>query len=90
MSPAEWNGADVPPEQRYPVNRLEVSASSGWPARIGGYVKLIITAVTTLGTSGILQWLQSAGVTSLPPWAIAGITAVVGLLTVLFSPKNKA
>jgi hypothetical protein len=37
----------------------------------------------------VLQWLQSAGATSLPAWAVAGITAVVGLLTLLFSPKNK-
>lgn len=63
--------------------------SGGWPKRIGGYAKLIATAITTLGATGIIQWLQAAGVTSLPAWAIAGITAVVGLLTVLLSPKNK-
>lgn len=85
MSPAEWNGADVPPEERYPA-----ATPSGWPTRLAGYAKLIATAITTLGTTGILQWLQSAGMTSLPAWAVAGITAVVGLLTVLFSPKNKA
>lgn len=74
-----------------PVNRLDPQwqPDSSWPSRIGGYIKLIVTAVTTLGTTGILQWLQSAGVTALPSWAVAGITAVVGLLTVLFSPKNK-
>jgi len=85
VSPAEWNGADVPPEERYPA-----ATPSGWPTRLAGYAKLIATAITTLGTTGILQWLQSAGMTSLPAWAVAGITAVVGLLTVLFSPKNKA
>jgi hypothetical protein len=63
--------------------------ASNWPTRIGGYIKLILTAITTLGTTGVLQWLQSAGATSLPAWAVAGITAVVGLLTLLFSPKNK-
>lgn len=83
MSPAEWDGPG-------PANRLTKQPESGWPTRIGGYIKLIVTAVTTLGTTGILQWLQSAGVTALPAWAVAGITAVVGLLTVLFSPKNKA
>lgn len=81
---AEWNGADVPPEERYPAPQ-----PSKWPSRIGGYAKLIATAITTMGTTGILQALQSAGVTSLPTWATAGITAVVGLLTVLLSPKNK-
>lgn len=64
--------------------------ASNWPTRIGGYIKLILTAITTLGTTGVLQWLQSAGATSLPAWAVAGITAVVGLLTLLLSPKNKA
>lgn len=63
---------------------------SSWPTRIGGYIKLILTAVTTLGTTGVLQWLQSAGVTALPAWTVAGITAVVGLLTLLLSPKNKS
>jgi hypothetical protein len=73
-----------------PVNRLELpAAASGWPTRIGGYIKLILTAITTLGTTGVLQWLSSAGVTSLPAWGSAGITAVVGLLTLLLSPKNK-
>lgn len=83
----EWGGEGDDPG---PVNRLELpDAGSNWPSRIGGYIKLTLTAVTTLGTTGVLQWLQSAGVTSLPAWAIAGITAVIGLLTLLFSPKNK-
>lgn len=82
MSPAEWGGPlDGEPKQ--------VAPAPGWPSRLGGYAKLIVTAITTMGTTGILQWLQSAGVTSLPAWALAGITAVVGLLTVLFSPRNK-
>lgn len=80
----EWGGA-APLDDEDDTN-----AASGWPRRIGGYVKLIVTAVTTLGTTGILQWLASAGVTQLPAWATAGITAAVGLLTLLFSPKNKA
>lgn len=79
----EWGGSEGGDDS----NPAPVRAS--WPSRIGGYAKLIATAITTLGTSGVLQWLQSAGVTSLPAWAIAGITAVVGLLTVLLSPKNK-
>lgn len=89
MSPAEWGGSEGG-DNAGPVNRLELSGASSWPARIGGYAKLIATAITTVGTTGVLQWLQSAGVTSLPAWAIAGITAVVGLLTVLLSPRNKA
>lgn len=85
MSPAEWGGSVADgPQQPAPA-----SAASGWPTRLAGYAKLISTAITTLGTTGVLQWLQSAGVTSLPAWAVAGITAVVGLLTVLFSPRNK-
>jgi hypothetical protein len=63
---------------------------SGWPTRLAGYAKLIATAITTLGATGVLGWLEGAGVNHLPPWANAGITALVGLLTVLFSPKNKA
>jgi hypothetical protein len=90
VSPVEWGG-DRPddfdtlgnPPAQPPV------PASGWPTRLAGYAKLIATAITTLGTTGVLQWLQSAGVTSLPAWAVAGITAVVGLLTVLFSPRNK-
>lgn len=61
---------------------------ANWPRRIGGYIKLVATAVTTVGTAGVLQWVASSGVT-LPAWATAGITAGVGLLTVLLSPKNK-
>ena len=87
MSPASWedDGERIDPG---PVNRLETS--SGWPTRLAGYAKLIATAVTTLGATGILAWLEGAGVNHLPPWANAGITAAVGLLTVLFSPRNKA
>jgi len=83
----EWGGNPiVPPGGGAP--QLPEPASS-WPTRLAGYAKLIATAITTLGTTGVLQWLQSAGVTSLPAWALAGITAVVGLLTVLLSPRNK-
>lgn len=85
MSPAEWGGNPI----TGPDGETRIPAPSRWPSRIGGYAKLIATAITTMGTTGILQALQSAGVTSLPTWAIAGITAVVGLLTVLLSPKNK-
>lgn len=91
MSPAEWPDSD-PVRDSGPVNRLEPQwqPDSSWPTRIGGYAKLLVTAVTTLGATGVLQWLQSAGVASLPAWAIAGITAVVGMLTILFGPRNKA
>jgi hypothetical protein len=84
-----WPDNDPTAADPGPVNRLAVDGGSNWPARIGGYIKLILTAITTLGTTGVLQWLQSAGVTSLPAWGSAGITAVVGLLTLLLSPKNK-
>lgn len=83
MSPVEW-GDEGAPDIENPTR------TSNWPTRVGGYIKLIVTAVTTLGTTGVLQWLASAGVTQLPAWATAGITALVGLLTLLFSPKNKA
>ena len=82
----EWGETD-PPIGSVPPQRNV--APSSWPTRVGGYIKLILTAVTTLGTTGVLAWLQAAGVTSLPAWATAGITAVVGLLTLLLSPKNK-
>jgi hypothetical protein len=89
VSPAEWPDSD-PVRDSGPVNRLADDAGSSWPTRIGGYAKLLVTAVTTIGATGVLQWLQSAGVTSLPAWAIAGITAVVGMLTIMFGPRNKA
>lgn len=78
---AEWGKVDLPAP--------DPGTSSSWPTRLAGYAKFIATAITTLGATGVLQWLQSAGVTSLPAWAVAGITAVVGLLTVLLSPRNK-
>ncbi len=67
----------------------EPAAGSSWPSRLGGYAKLLWTALTTLGTTGVLAWLQSAGATHLPAWVSAGITAVIGIGTVLFSPKNR-
>lgn len=73
-----------------PINRLELPSGSNWPARLSGYAKLIAAAVSTLGATGILSWLQGAGVSHLPGWATAAITAGVGILGVLFSPKNKA
>lgn len=87
MSPASWedDGERIDPG---PVNRLE--PASGWPTRLGGYAKLLWTGLTTLGTTGVLAWLQSAGATHLPSWVAAGITAVIGIGTVLLSPKNKA
>lgn len=85
MSPAEWGGNPVVG----PDGESQVPAPSSWPSRIGGYAKLLWTAGTTLGTSGIIAWLQSAGATHLPPWVSAGITALIGIGTVLFSPKNK-
>jgi hypothetical protein len=86
VTPAEWGGA--PEEDGKPGGNVPAPAS-GWPTRVAGYAKLIATAITTLGATGVLGWLEGAGVNHLPPWANAGITAVVGLLTVLFGPRNK-
>jgi hypothetical protein len=79
VSPVEWAGEPPQPPAEAPK----------WPTQLSGYAKLIATAITTVGATGVLQWLQAAGVTSLPPWATAGITALVGLLTVLFGPRNR-
>jgi hypothetical protein len=83
--------AELPEGSEYPgpVNRLQLPGT-GWPSRIGGYAKLLWTGLTTLGTTGVLAWLQSAGATHLPSWVAAGITAVIGIGTVLLSPRNKA
>jgi hypothetical protein len=86
----EWDGNGATADGPGPVNRLTLPESGGWPSRIGGYAKLLWTAATTLGTTGILTWLQSAGATHLPSWVAAGITAVIGIGTVLLSPRNKA
>lgn len=87
MSPAEWGGNPVVgPDGEYQAP----TPVSSWPARLGGYAKLLWTGFTTLGTTGVIAWLQSAGATHLPPWVSAGITAVIGIGTVLLSPKNKA
>lgn len=83
MSPTNWDSN----EPAVDSNPTPVRAS--WPSRIGGYAKLLWTAFTTLGTTGVIAWLQSAGVTHLPPWVSAGLTAVIGVGTVLLSPKNK-
>ncbi len=88
MSPAEWPDND-PVRDSGPVNRLEASAASGWPTRIGGYVKVLLTALATVGVGGVLEWLRAAGVTDLPPAANAAITAVLAIVLVLFGPKNK-
>jgi hypothetical protein len=82
VSPVEWAEGDAAPES--------VSPTSGWPSRIGGYAKLIAAAVSTLGATGVLTWLQEAGVTHLPSWGTALITAGVGIIGVLFGPRNKA
>lgn len=84
----DWDGEGTP-QAPGPVHRLDTNAT-GWPTRAAGYAKLLWTAATTLGTSGIIAWLQAAGATHLPPWVSAGITAVIGIGTVLLSPKNKA
>lgn len=88
MSPTEWGGSEGG-DNAGPVNRLTLPDSGGWPKRIGGYAKLLWAAFTTLGTTGVIAWLQSAGVTHLPPWVSAGLTAIIGIGTVLLSPKNK-
>lgn len=66
------------------------ATASGWPSRLAGYAKVIAAAVSTLGATGVLAWLQGAGATHLPGWTTAAITAGVGILGVLFGPKNKA
>lgn len=81
----EWNGDE--PRTVHPSAATPTRFS--WPSRIGGYAKLLWTAFTTLGTTGVIAWLQSAGVTHLPPWVSAGLTAIIGVGTVLLSPKNK-
>jgi hypothetical protein len=87
MSPASWedDGEGYPPGHVAHVP----PAPSSWPSRLGGYAKLLWTGLTTLGTTGVIAWLQSAGATHLPPWVSAGITAVIGIGTVLLSPRNK-
>lgn len=84
MSPVEWPDDSTPA----PVPQLP-AAGSGWPTRLAGYAKLIAAAVSTLGATGVLTWLQEAGVTHLPSWATALITAGVGILGVLFGPRNR-
>ena len=73
-----------------PVDRLAASGGSNWPATLGGYAKVLLAALSTVGVGGVLEWLRSAGVTSLPPAVNAGITALVTILLLLFGPKNKA
>ena len=85
---AEWGGNPIVGDDGEP--RIPAPVASSWPTRLAGYAKLIATAITTLGTTGVLGWLEGAGVNHLPPWVNAGITALVGLLTVLFGPRNKA
>jgi hypothetical protein len=77
----EWGGSETGPQLPAPA--------SGWPTRLAGYAKLIAAAVSTLGATGVLAWLQGAGATHLPSWATAAITAGVGILGVLFGPRNK-
>jgi hypothetical protein len=79
------------PDDNVPVPGAQPPApASGWPARLSGYAKTIAGLIGSLGAGGVLAWLETAGVTHLPGWAEAGITAGVGLLAVLFGPRNKA
>lgn len=73
-----------------PVNRLENDPGSNWPTRLGGYAKVLLAALATVGVGGVLEWLRAAGVTGLPPAANAAITAVMAIVLVLFGPSNKA
>lgn len=78
------------PDDNRPVLPVQQPAAGPkWPARLSGYLKTVAAAVGGLGATGVLAWLQAAGVTHLPGWATALITAVVGLLAVLFGPANK-
>jgi len=88
----EWAGDGEHPNAADPgpVNRLELPSGSGWPSRLSGYAKTLAAAVSTLGATGVLAWLQAAGVNHMPGWANAAITAGVGILGVLFGPRNKA
>jgi hypothetical protein len=81
----EWPDDNVPVPGAQPP-----AATSGWPTRLAGYAKVLAAAVSTLGATGVLTWLQTAGVTHLPGWGQALITAGVGILGVLFGPRNKA
>jgi hypothetical protein len=85
VSPVEWGEGDAAPE---PVPAA--SEPSGWPTRLAGYWKVLLGALSTVGVGGVFAWLQSAGVTHLPPWATAGITALVTIVLLLFGPRNKA
>lgn len=86
----EWAGDGDVNRDPGPVNRLELPSGSGWPTRLAGYAKTIAAAVGGLGATGVLALLQSAGVTHLPSWGTALITAGAGLLAVLFGPRNRA
>jgi hypothetical protein len=87
----EWGGSETGGNAADPgpVNRLELPQGSGWPSRLGGYAKTVAGLIGSLGAGGVLAWLETAGVTHLPGWAEASITAGVGLLAVLFGPRNK-
>jgi hypothetical protein len=84
VSPVEWG--DEVPERVVAA----VSEPSGWPTRLAGYWKVLLGALSTIGVGGVFAWLQSAGVTNLPSWATAGITALVTIVLLLFGPRNKA
>lgn len=64
--------------------------ASGWPTTLAGYAKTLLVAAGTLPPAVVLTWLQSAGVTHLPSWVTPAVTVVLGILAVLFGPKNKA
>jgi hypothetical protein len=90
----EWGGSETGGNDMGPRDRLSeamaTAGGNGWPTRLAGYWKLLMGALGTVGAGGVLAWLQSAGMTDLPSWATAGITALVSLLLLLFGPSNKA
>lgn len=60
-----------------------------WPRTLAGYAKTLAVTLATVPPAVALGWLQTAGVTHLPGWVTPAITAVLGILAVLFGPRNR-
>jgi len=61
-----------------------------WPAQLGGYAKTLLAILGTVPATVVVAWLQSAGVTHMPAWLSAAIPVVLGIVAVLFGPRNKS
>jgi hypothetical protein len=73
-----------------PVNRLQLpDTGPGWPARLSGYAKTLAALLGTVPAAVVVTWLQSAGVTHMPAWLSAAIPVMLGIVAVLFGPRNK-